>query len=273
MLYSQGVTLEEMGIAAQGRRRGRDRRAQDLAHVRGALLPVPRHADAAVARPGLRRTVRHDGAALGRDRRPLFRPHHRVPREAGIPPARAVRALQDRGHRHHRKPARSARRITTPSRRPAGRAASSPPTGPIRWSIRSSTASRQTSRRSATSPAATRSPGTAISRRTGCAAPISSSTARPRPTTGTSSAQTVDLPQADAERLFAKIISRRIHRGRCRAVPRADADRDGAHEPRRRAGDADPSGLAAQSQSGAATPSSAATWAPIFRPAPTMCAR
>ena len=197
----------------------------------------------------------------------------RVPRQAGIPPARAVRAIQDRGDRDDRKPARSARHTTRRSRRPAGRAASSPPIGPIRWSIPSSTASAPTSRASATSRAATRSPGTAISKRTGCAAPISSSTARPRPTTATSTAQTVDLPQADAERLFAKVIVGRVHRGRCRAVPRADADRDGAHEPRRRAGDADPSGLVAQSQSARSMRSSAATWAPTSRPAPTMCTR
>ncbi len=43
----------------------------------------------------------------------------------------------------------------------------------------------------------------------------------------------------------------RIQRGRCGTVPRADADRNGAHEPRRRAGDADPSGLDAQPQSAA----------------------
>ena len=38
----------------------------------------------------------------------------------------------------------------------------------------------------------------------------------------------------------------RIHRRRCRTVPRADADRNGAHEPGRRTGDANPSRIAAQ---------------------------
>ena len=66
---------------------------------------------------------------------------------------------------------------------------------------------------------------------------------------------------------------REFHRRRRRAVPRADADRDGAHEPRRRAGDADPSGLDAQPQSRRSMRSSAATWAPTSRPAPTMCMR
>ena len=106
--------------------------------------------------------------------------------EAGIPPARAVRAVQDRGDRHHREPARSARapqgdrriRLEGPRRhrlpaRPGDRS------GVRRLPAR-------TWRNSATSRAATRSPGTAISRRTGCAAPSSSSTARPRPTTATS---------------------------------------------------------------------------------------
>ena len=87
------------------------------------------------------------------------------------------------------------------------------------------------------------------------------------------SAQTVDLPQADAERLFAKIVAGPVQRGRRRAVPRADADRDGAHEPRRRAGDADPPRLDAQPQSAALRASSAATWAPTSRRARTTCGR
>ena len=77
MLYSQGVPLEELGIPRKGRRSaGRDRRAQDLAHVRRALSPVPRHADAAVARPRVLHGVRHDERLSAADRRPLFRPHH-----------------------------------------------------------------------------------------------------------------------------------------------------------------------------------------------------
>ena len=174
------------GHRAEGWRRGRDRRAQDLAQVRRELSPVPRHADAALARPVVLRIVRHDGAALGRDRGPVFRPHLGVPRQAGIPPARAVRAIQDRGDRHHREPARSAgapqgdRRIRLEG--PRGHRL------PARPGDRSGVRRlpRTTWRNSATSRAATRSPGTAISRRTGCAAPSSSSTARPRPTTATS---------------------------------------------------------------------------------------
>ena len=49
---------------------GRARRAQDLAHVRRALPPVPRHADAHVARPRVPRGLRHPRAADAGIRRP-----------------------------------------------------------------------------------------------------------------------------------------------------------------------------------------------------------
>ncbi len=64
-----------------------------------------------------------------------LRPHRRVPGEAGVPAARAVRALQHRGDRHHREPARRPGCARGDRARPAGRAAWSPPTGPTRWSI------------------------------------------------------------------------------------------------------------------------------------------
>ena len=47
--------------------RSRRDRAQDLAHVRRALSPVPRHAVAAVARPRVRHGVRHRRAARRHD--------------------------------------------------------------------------------------------------------------------------------------------------------------------------------------------------------------
>ena len=59
MLYSQGIALEDLGIPRVDGGADRDRRAQDLAHVRRALSPVPRHAVAAVARPRVRHAVRH----------------------------------------------------------------------------------------------------------------------------------------------------------------------------------------------------------------------
>ena len=46
-LFSQGVRLEELGVPRSDGSAGRDRRAEDLAAVRRALLSVPRHADAA----------------------------------------------------------------------------------------------------------------------------------------------------------------------------------------------------------------------------------
>ena len=94
-------------------------------------------------------------------------------RPAGVPAARAVRALQDRGDRHDRKPARPARAPHGDPANPAGTGASSPPTGPTRWSIPSSRASATTSRRSANITRVRHlRPGTAISKRTGSAAPI-----------------------------------------------------------------------------------------------------
>ena len=186
MLYSQGVQLEDLGHPARGdgEPAGRSRRAQDLAHVRRALPPVPRHADAHLARPRVRDRVRHRRAADAGVGRPLLRPHQRVPRAAGVPAARAVRALQHRGA--SRPPSRRSirSRITGRSARRAGAAASSPPIGPTRSSIPSSRASRATSRSSARSRAKTRRRGTATSRRTAIAARSSSRWARRRPTTG-----------------------------------------------------------------------------------------
>ena len=83
------------------------------------------------------------------DRRRLFRPHQRSARPAGIPAARAVRALQHRGDRDDREPARSACRITGRSANPAGTGASSPPIGPIPSSIPSSKVFAATSSASA----------------------------------------------------------------------------------------------------------------------------
>ena len=61
-------------------------------------------------------------------------------------------------------------------------------------------------------------------------------------------ATTADLSVEQAEKLFATVIIRSRDGGRCRPVPRAHVDGDGGHEPRRRTGHADPSGLVPQSQ-------------------------
>ena len=121
---------------------GRTGCAQDLAHVRRALPPVSRHADAALARSCLPRGLRHPRARLtpeSADR--VFDQINDCLRQAGVPSARAVRALQHRSDRDHRIAARSARASREDSRAAAGRAASSPPIGPTRSSIPSSTAS------------------------------------------------------------------------------------------------------------------------------------
>ena len=60
--------------------------------------------------------------------------------------------------------------------------------------------------------------------------------ARPRPTTAIPARPPPISRRPKPRRLFARVAQRRRHAGRGRAVPRADADRDGAHEPRRRPG-------------------------------------
>ena len=126
--------------APSRRRSGRERPAKDLAPVRRALSSVPRHADAPVARPRLRDAVRPDRAPERRQRRPHYDAIDAAPEDAGLPAARAVRALQHRGR--SRRPSRRST-ISNGTRRSAtaaGRAGSSPPIGPIPSSIRTSSA-------------------------------------------------------------------------------------------------------------------------------------
>ena len=108
MLCSQGVPLDRSRRAARRRRPDRDRRPPHLAPLRRELPPAPRHPVAALARPYLRDGLRPRRPPVGRDRRSPLRPHRRLPRPARVPAARAVRALQHRGDRHHRE-----RRSTT----------------------------------------------------------------------------------------------------------------------------------------------------------------
>ena len=110
MLYSQGVRLEDLGIPRRDGGAGRDRtRARS-----GARSPSTGTSSAA-RRRGCGSTTRSttvfgiDERLTAGIRRPLFRPHQRVPRAAGVPAARAVRALQHRGDRDDRVAARSAR--------------------------------------------------------------------------------------------------------------------------------------------------------------------
>ena len=93
--------------------------------------------------------------------------------------------------------------------------------------------------------------GAAISPRTATAARSSSRWARPRPTTATRRRAPATSRAAECQRLLDRALAGTITAGRGRAVPRPDADRDGADEPRRRAGDADPPGQLPQPQSAA----------------------
>ena len=146
------------GPRHQAERRGGDRfrSARGLAALRRELSPLPRHADADVARPHLCDALRLHRAAFGEDRRPLFRPHQRGACDAGVSSARALRALQHRGHRDDRQPARPARIAPGDPGVRAGTAASFLPIGRMPSSIRMRTVFRTTSNGSATSPSAIR---------------------------------------------------------------------------------------------------------------------
>ena len=135
MLYSQGVRSRTSASRAATAAPVEHRRAQDLAHVRRALSPVPRHADADLARPRVRDGVRHRRAARPPNRptaifdrineclaRPEFRPRALFERfnieviattESPLDPLDA--SPEDprvglEGPRRHRLPARPGRR-------------------------------------------------------------------------------------------------------------------------------------------------------------------
>ena len=98
------------------------------------------------------------------NRRPLLRRIDERAGDAGLPAARAVRALQHRGDRHHRDAARPAR--SSPAIRESGwegRVVTAYRPDPV-VDPGHPTASRDNSRASARSPARTSRPGTAISR-------------------------------------------------------------------------------------------------------------
>ena len=203
----------------------------------------------------------------------LLRPHRRLPGAARVPPPRALRALQHRGDRHHRQRARRPALAPDDPRLRAGTAGWSPPTAPTRWSIPSSRASPRTSPASARSPAATPRPGQGYleahrKRRAFFKEFGATSTDHGHPT-----ARTEDLPQAEAAALFAKALAGKATPGGGRRLPRPDADRDGADEPRRRPGAADPPRLLAQPLGRRSSPASAATRASTSPPAPTSSAR
>ena len=227
MLYSQGVRLEDLGIADEGRQRRRDAiRARSGVGSRRIIISSAARRRG-LARPYLRDAVRLHRAALGRQCRCLLRPDRRGPAHAGIPAARAVRALPHRGDRHDGKPARSAEAPRDhPSirlERPRGHGLSS--RSGRRSRIRG--LPRRTSCASARSPAAIPSTWNGYleahrKRRAFFREYGATSTDHGHPT-----ARTADLSQADAEALFRRVSTGDASRERCGAVPRPDADRDG----------------------------------------------
>ena len=90
---------------------------------------------------------------------------------------------------------------------------------------------------------------------------------------GHPTARTEDLPKAEAAALFAQGAGRQGDARGGRRLPRPHADRDGADEPRGRAGAANPSGLVAQPLGGGLRRPSAATRASTSRRAPTSSRR
>ena len=87
---------------------------------------------------------------------------------------------------------------------------------------------------------------------------------------GHPTAETENLPSEAAEELFDRVRRGTPDEREKRLFRAPDADRDGAAEPRRRAGAADPSRLMAQPLRRRSSQTSAATRASTSRPAPTM---
>ena len=123
MLYSQGIRLEDLGIP---RRDGGpvEPDARKIWRTFAAHYHLFRGTPTRIwLDHAFHDGVRHRRAADAGVRRPLLRPHQRCARAAGVPAARAVRALQHRGDRDHRVAARSARPPPEDPRSRAGRAA------------------------------------------------------------------------------------------------------------------------------------------------------
>ena len=217
---------------------------RDLAAVRGELPPVPRHALAALARPRVRDAVRlRRSGCRRRPRTATTTRSRRALARAGVPAARALRAVQHRGDRHDREPARRPALARGDPRLRLGRAgAHRLPAGPGgRPGVRRG--SPRTSSASASSPAATPRTWDGYLEAHRVRRAFFKALRRHRTDHGHPTARTEDLPRAEAAALFARALAGQGDAGGGRRFPRADADRDGAHEPRGRAGAADPSGL------------------------------
>ena len=100
MLFSQGVSLESLGVPTRDPRAAdRARSAEGLAALRRELPSVPRHPVARVARLRAARAVRRPRAARRRVRRPHLRSDRRTAEVARVPASRTIRQLQHRSAR------------------------------------------------------------------------------------------------------------------------------------------------------------------------------
>ena len=252
---------------AQGRAAGRP--ARGLAAVRQPLHLVPRHALGALARPCVRarcsastcawRPTTADlyfdriGAAAG-DAAPSGRGRSSSVSTSRCWPPPRVPTDELRHHQAIRESGWRGRVITRLPPRPGRRSRARGFLGLARAVRRAHRPGRL-------------APGAAIWRPTACAARPSSPLGATSTDHGHPSAATADLSAGEAEALFDRILAGRFTPAGRRAVPRPDADRDGADEPRRRPGDADPPGLVPQPQPRALLRATAATRAPTSRSA------
>ena len=245
--------------------------AQGVANFRQPLLPFSRNADAHVA--GLCLPGALWSRASGSRKRPptsTSTPLRRSCRRRSFCPARFT---SDSILKCWRPPILPSTRLTITRRFATqdGRRASCRLSGLIRWSIRSlpgfaeliAKLGEQTGEDTATWEGYLNAlrKARARFRELGCTA-----TDHGHPT-----AQTADLSQAEARSFLRRVLAGKADAAAAGNVPRADADRDGAHERRRWAGDADPSRQRAQSQSQGLSSDTVATWARTFRGPPTMC--
>ncbi len=107
MLYSQGISLESLGIPqVDGKETCRS--ARGVADFREELLPVSRHAYTAVDRLFVCGELWVEGPPVGGKRGRILRGDCEEAADAGVPAARTVRSVQHRGAFHNRRRVRFA---------------------------------------------------------------------------------------------------------------------------------------------------------------------
>ena len=145
MLYSQGIALERLGVPSLDGTPVETGPARDLAALRRSFLSVPRHAERRLAEARARRRVRRaPSRSTARPRRPSTITSNGSC-GAGVPAARAVRAVQHRSAVHDGCGDRSADVASADSRFGMGRGESGRRSGRT-W--RSTSCTRRGARRS-----------------------------------------------------------------------------------------------------------------------------